>query len=72
MKVCETIAERMLAGALYRSDDLELVRARNHARRLLVSYASTLGEETRRRADILRELLGEVGARVWASRSSVR
>jgi maltose O-acetyltransferase len=59
------MTERMLAGALYRADDPELVDARSRARRLLVRYASTLGEETTRRADILLELLGEVGAGVW-------
>jgi Maltose acetyltransferase len=61
-QMSETITERMLAGALYCADHAELVRARNHARRRLVSYASTLGEETTRRADILRELLGSAPA----------
>lgn len=51
----------MLAGALYRADDPELVRLRNRARRLLVEYAATFGEQRERRAAILRELLGEIG-----------
>jgi maltose O-acetyltransferase len=60
-----TERERMLAGALYRADDPELVRARNRARRLLVDYAGTLGEEAERRGQLLRELLAGVGADVW-------
>ena len=55
----------MLAGGLYRADDPELVGLRNRARRLLVDYTATLGEQTERRAAILAELLGETGEGVW-------
>jgi maltose O-acetyltransferase len=60
----KTERERMLAGELYLASDPELVEARRRARRLTRLYNLTTEEEADRRGEILRELLGAVGARV--------
>lgn len=53
--------ERMLAGKLYRADDGELVALRQRARRLTRLYNATTEEESDRRQELLKELLGSMG-----------
>lgn len=59
-----TEKQKMLAGELYLAADPELVAERLRARRLTRLYNGTTEEEASRRLEILRELLGGVGARV--------
>jgi maltose O-acetyltransferase len=54
--------ERMLAGELYRSDDPELVSDKARCARLVHDYNATGATETERRAQLLQELLGAIGA----------
>lgn len=53
--------EKMLAGDLYRADDPELVAGQRRAQRLLHAYNATVIDETARRMEILRDLLGGIG-----------
>ena len=53
--------EKMLAGALYRASDPELVALRARAQRLMRDYNATVDDETGARAPILDALLGGIG-----------
>jgi maltose O-acetyltransferase len=54
--------EKMLAGELYRASDPELVALAARAERLLRAFNATDADESERRAALLGELLGSVGA----------
>lgn len=54
-----TEKERMLAGEMYLAQDPELVAERMRARRLVHTYNQTLPEETKRREELVQQLLGE-------------
>lgn len=56
-----TQRERMLSGALYRSDDPELVEARRKARQLTRLYNATTEDELDRRRELLSQLIGTLG-----------
>lgn len=56
--------EKMLAGALYRADDPELVRDHAAARDWMERYNGATGLADAERAALLREQLGHVGAGV--------
>ncbi len=56
-----TEREKMLCGELYLAADPELAEARRRARRLTRLYNATTEEESARRGELLRELLGGVG-----------
>jgi maltose O-acetyltransferase len=58
-----TEKQRMMAGEPYLASDPELVAERRRARRLSRLYNLTTEDEPDRRAEILRELFGLVGAR---------
>jgi maltose O-acetyltransferase len=53
--------DKMLAGELYRSADIELVAARERAARLLMRYNRTDPADPAGRASLLRDLLGAGG-----------
>jgi maltose O-acetyltransferase len=55
----------MLAGELYDPGAPELAEARARARRLTARYNRTGEDERDERAAILRELIGELGEKVW-------
>ena len=57
--------ERMLAGALYFAGDEELTAARRRAKMLTRNYNATTEDETARREELLRALLGSAGGRIW-------
>ena len=57
--------QKMLAGQPYLANDPMLAQERNRARRLLRLYNQTTEEDLNRRADLLAELLGEIGEGVW-------
>ncbi len=59
-----TQQERMLAGDLYRADDAELERASRRAYRLMKEYEARYVVDRRAADDVLKELLGSVGAGV--------
>lgn len=54
-----TEKECMLTGEMYLAQDPELVAERTRARQLVYTYNQTLPEETKRREEILQQLLGE-------------
>jgi maltose O-acetyltransferase len=56
--------EKMLAGALYRANDPELVAATARADRLLRAFNAIPADDPAGRAALLRELLGSMGADV--------
>lgn len=58
-----TEKQKMISGALYRAGDPQLVAERTRAQRLMQRYNATVLGDADRPA-ILRDLLGEVGARV--------
>ncbi len=59
-----TEREKMLAGELYRASDPELTAAIARADRLMRAFNATTVDDLDRRATLLRELLGSVGADV--------
>lgn len=59
-----TEKEKMLAGALYRGTDPELVREQIRAQQLLERYHASGPDEPGARRTILRDLLGAVGENV--------
>lgn len=59
-----TQKERMLAGDLYLADDPELERASRRAYRLMKEYEARYAVDRTAADDVLRELLGSVGAGV--------
>jgi maltose O-acetyltransferase len=60
-----TEKQKMLAGELYDCKDPELVQMRFRARRLMRLYNTTTEDELDRRQELLGEILGRVGKRVW-------
>lgn len=60
-----TEKEKMLVGHLYNAADPELVKERENARRLTRLYNQTLETETGKRTEILRELFGSVGKKIY-------
>jgi len=59
-----TQKERMLAGDLYLADDPELERASRRAYRLMKEYEARYAVDRHAADDVLKELLGSVGAGV--------
>ena len=57
----KTEKEKMLAGEMYNAMDLELVKDRENARRLVRIYNQTLETEGEKRVKLLKELLGSTG-----------
>ncbi|MBQ5973565.1 MAG: sugar O-acetyltransferase [Oscillospiraceae bacterium] len=53
--------ERLAAGLLFRPGDPELKAIKRRAHALSAEYSATLEDETERRAEILRQLLGALG-----------
>ena len=53
--------ENMLAGLFYKSDDPELIAARQTARRLLCQYNATDPAEAEKRSQLLSQLLADPG-----------
>jgi maltose O-acetyltransferase len=60
-----TEREKMLRGELYIANDPELVIARTRARQLWQRFNASAADDAKRRTDLLRELLGQVGANSW-------
>lgn len=60
-----TEQQKMLAGELYDAWDPQLVAMRDRARQLMASYNATRHEDSTRRAELLTQLLGQVGAKAW-------
>jgi maltose O-acetyltransferase len=56
--------ERMIAGELYLPADPEIVELRRRARRLTRAFNTSSEEQLTHRAELLKELLASVGARV--------
>lgn len=57
--------EKMLSGQLYRATDPELVKEREHARKLTRLLNQTLETEHERRVVLLKELFGSTGEHVY-------
>jgi hypothetical protein len=57
--------EKMLSGEIYNAADAELVREREHARRLTRLLNGTLETEHERRGVLLRELFGSTGCKPY-------
>ncbi|MBF6142580.1 sugar O-acetyltransferase [Nocardia farcinica] len=57
--------DRMLRGELYRDNDPELVADRRRAQRLCNEFNGTGPDETERREELLRTLLGRFGDGSW-------
>lgn len=57
--------ERMLAGDPYNSRDPELLGMYHKARSLLATYAETPSTDAAAKQDVLKSLLGSMGAGVW-------
>ncbi|MDX8046456.1 maltose acetyltransferase domain-containing protein [Gracilibacillus sp. S3-1-1] len=57
----KTEKEKMIAGEMYLSGDLDLVKERRHARKLVRAYNATTEEDIHERKQILGELLGSGG-----------
>jgi maltose O-acetyltransferase len=60
-----TEKEKMLAGEMYDSADLELTKERENARRLVRLYNQTLETEGSKRTSLLKQLLGSTGENVY-------
>ncbi|WP_440897676.1 maltose acetyltransferase domain-containing protein [Amphibacillus sp. Q70] len=60
----KTEKEKMLAGELYRPEDLELVKGRKNARRLVHLYNQTDETEDEKRSQLLKEMLGSMGKNI--------
>ncbi|SFR52175.1 maltose O-acetyltransferase [Robiginitalea myxolifaciens] len=60
-----TEKQKMLNGELYDSRDPEILKMYHKARRLGAEYNSLDSENFERRQQILQELLGSVGEKVW-------
>lgn len=61
----KTEKEKMIAGALYDASDPELVKDRLRARKLVREYNATTEEELEKRTNILKELLGSCGKKIY-------
>ncbi|MCP2292385.1 sugar O-acetyltransferase [Nocardia amikacinitolerans] len=57
--------QRMLRGELYKDSDSELVAERQRAQSLCDEFNRTAPDETARRQQVLRELLGKLGEGSW-------
>lgn len=57
--------DRMLRGELYRDNDPELVAERWRAQELCEQFNRTAADETERRTELLRTLLGKFGEGSW-------
>ncbi|SNY89821.1 maltose O-acetyltransferase [Nocardia amikacinitolerans] len=57
--------QRMLRGELYKDSDPELVADRRRAQSLCDEFNRTAPDETARREQVLRELLGKLGEGSW-------
>ncbi|MBB6175631.1 maltose O-acetyltransferase [Anoxybacillus tengchongensis] len=57
--------EKMVSGQLYRATDPELVKEREHARKLTRLLNETLETEHERRVALLKELFGSTGEHVY-------
>ncbi|CUA79406.1 sugar O-acetyltransferase [Anoxybacillus suryakundensis] len=57
--------EKMVSGQLYRATDPELVKEREHARKLTRLLNETLETEHERRVSLLKELFGSTGEHVY-------
>ena len=57
--------EKMLSGELYRADDPALRAEFFHAKNLTRRFNETTSEQTHERTEILRELFGRTGARIY-------
>ncbi|MET8779760.1 sugar O-acetyltransferase [Nocardia sp. NPDC004654] len=57
--------QRMLRGELYKDSDPELVAERRRAQSLCDEFNRTAPDETARREQVLRELLGKLGEGSW-------
>lgn len=60
-----TEKEKMLQGECYNSRDPELLAMYHRARRLIQNYNQLNSDQSDRREEILKELLGYKGAGVW-------
>jgi maltose O-acetyltransferase len=61
----ETEKQKMLAGELYLAEDPELIADNKRASRLLRMYSATTEEQQEQRKQILQELLGKVGDKIF-------
>lgn len=61
----KTEKEKMLAGQLYWSLDRQLAQERENARRLVRMFNNSLETELDQRVEILRELLGTTGEKIY-------
>lgn len=57
--------EKMVKGELYHADDPELVKDRINAQRLTRLYNQTLETEEMKRTEIVKELLGSTGEKIY-------
>ncbi len=57
--------EKMVSGQLYQATDPELVKEREHARKLTRLWNETLETEHERRVSLLKELFGSTGQNVY-------
>jgi maltose O-acetyltransferase len=64
-KAPRTEKEKMLAGEPYQSRDPELLALYHLAKRLLARFGNTASDDAKGKEDVLRRLLGRLGAGVW-------
>ena len=60
-----TEKEKMLAGELYDCGDAELLALWHRAKDLARDYNLTTSSDTKRKSELLNELLGKVGNQLW-------
>ena len=60
-----TEKEKMLAGELYDCGDAELLALWHRAKDLARDYNLTNSSDTKRKSELLKELLGKVGNQLW-------
>ena len=60
-----TEKEKMLAGELYDCGDAELLALWHRAKDLARDYNLTNSSDTKRKSELLNELLGKVGNQLW-------
>jgi maltose O-acetyltransferase len=61
----KTEKQKMLAGELYLAEDAELAEDSRRASRLLKMYNATIVEQQEQRREILQELFGKVGEKIF-------
>lgn len=64
-----TEKEKMLAGELYDCGDAELLALWHRAKDLARDYNLTNSSDTKRKSELLNELLGKVGNQLWITPS---